>query len=90
MQILVGSCWMQCFIYSGVFIIMSQPIPLRAELNQSRMFQIEFLTLVMKKFHEYLYCTTFTAHTDNNPFKYVLMIAKVSLTNDNFDILYQS
>ena len=64
--------------------------------------KLEFPTLkwaVVKKFHEYLYGSTFNMHTDNNPFTYILMTAKLdaashcwvaSLANYNFRLHYRS
>ena len=64
--------------------------------------KLEFLTLkwvVVKKFHEYLYGSTFDVDTDNNPLTYVLMTAKPkadshcwvgSLANYNFWLDYQA
>ena len=58
--------------------------------------KLEFLALkwaVVKKFHEYLYGSTFDIYTDNNPLTYVLTTAKLdaashhwvgSLANYNF------
>ena len=42
--------------------------------------KLEFLTLnwaVVKKFHEYMYGSTFNIYTDNNPLTYVLTTAKL-------------
>ena len=42
--------------------------------------KLEFLALkwaVVKKFHEYLYGSTFDVNTDNNPLTYVLTMAKL-------------
>ena len=62
--------------------------------------KLEFLTLkwaVVKKFHEYLYGSTFNVYTDNNPLTYVLTTAKLdaashhwvtSLANYNFRLHY--
>ena len=62
--------------------------------------KLEFLTLkwaVIKKFHEYLYGSTFDVHMDNNPLTYVLTTAKLdaashwwvaSLANYNFRLHY--
>ena len=62
--------------------------------------KLEFLTLkwaVVKKFHEYLYGSTFDVYTDNNPLTYVLTTAKLeaashcwvaSLANYNFRLHY--
>ena len=64
--------------------------------------KLEFLTLkwaVVKKFHEYLYGSTFNMHTDNNPLTYVLTTAKLdaashcwvtSLANYNFRLHYRA
>ena len=44
------------------------------------MHKLEFLTLewvVVKKFHEYLYGSTFNVYMDNNPLAYVLTTAKL-------------
>ena len=46
--------------------------------------KLEFLALkwaVVKKFHEYLYGSTFNVHTDNNPLTYVLTTAKLDAAN---------
>ena len=63
--------------------------------------KLEFLTLkwaVVKKFHEYLYGSTFDMYTDNNLLTYVLTTAKLdaanhhwvaSLANYNFRLHYQ-
>ena len=62
--------------------------------------KLEFLTLkwtVVKKFHEYLYGSTFDVHRDNNLLTYVLTTTKLdaashhwvtSLTNYNFRLHY--
>ena len=62
--------------------------------------KLEFLTLkwaVVKKFHGYLYGSTFDVYTDNNPFTYVPTTSKldaashhwvVSLANYNFRLHY--
>ena len=64
--------------------------------------KLEHLTLkwaVVKKFHEYLYGSTFNVYTDNNPLTYVLTTAKLdaashhwvtSLANYNFRLHYMS
>ena len=64
--------------------------------------KLEFLTLkwaVVKKFHEYLYGSTFNVHMDNNLLTYVLMTAKVdaashcwvtSLANYKFRLHYRT
>ena len=64
--------------------------------------KLEFLALkwaVVKKFHEYLYESTFDVYTDNNPLTYVLTTAKLdaashcwvaSLANYNFLLYYQA
>ena len=64
--------------------------------------KLEFLALkwaVVKKFHEYLYGSTFNVYTDNNPFTYVLITARLdaashcwvtSLANYNFWLHYQA
>ena len=64
--------------------------------------KLEFLALkwaVVKKFHEYLYGSTFDVYTDNNPLTYVLTTAKLdaashhwvaSLANYNFRLHYQA
>ena len=64
--------------------------------------KLEFLCLkwaITEQFHEYLYGTTFDIYTDNNPFTYVLMTAKLdamghrwvtSLANYSFHLHYQS
>ena len=64
--------------------------------------KLEFLALkwaVVKKFHEYLYGSTFDMYTDNNPLTYVLTTAKLdaashcwvtSLANYNFRLHYQA
>ena len=66
------------------------------------MHKLEFLTLswvVVKKFHVYLYGSTFNVYTDNNPLTYVLTTAKLaaashcwvaSLANYNFWLHYQA
>ncbi len=73
----------------------------KSEMNYP-VHKLEFLALkraVTEKFHDYLYGTTFTAHTDNNPLTYVLSSAKLDaaghrwvsqLANYNFNILYRS
>ena len=54
---------------------------------------------MVKKFHEYLYGSTFDVHTDNNPLTYVLTMAKLdaashcwvaSLANYNFRLHYRA
>ena len=62
--------------------------------------KLEFLALkwaVVKKFHKYLYRSTFDVYTDNNPLTYVLTTAKLnavshhwvtSLANYNFQLYY--
>ena len=64
--------------------------------------KLEFLTLkwpVVKKFHKYLYGSTFNVYTDNNPLTYILMTAKLdaashhwitNLANYNFWLFYQA
>ena len=64
--------------------------------------KLEFLTLkwaVVKKFHEYLYGSTFDIYTDNNPLTYMLTTAKLdaashcwvaSLANYNFRLHYRA
>ena len=64
--------------------------------------KLEFLALkwaVVKKFHEYLYGSTFDVYTDNNPLTYVLTTAKLdaaihhwvaSLANYIFRLHYQA
>ena len=64
--------------------------------------KLEFLALkwvVIEKFHEYLYGSTFDVYTDNKPMTYVLMVAKLdtashwwvaSLANYNFWLYYQA
>ena len=64
--------------------------------------KLEFLVLklaVVKKFHEYLFGSTFDVYTDNNPLTYVLTMAKLdaashhwvtSLANYNFRLHYQA
>ena len=64
--------------------------------------KLEFLTLkwaVVKKFHEYLYGSTFNVYTDNNPLTYMLTTAKLdaashcwvaSLANYNFRLHYRA
>ena len=64
--------------------------------------KLEFLALkwaVVKKFHEYLYGSTFDVYTDNNLLTYVLTTAKLdaashhwvaSLANYNFRLHYQA
>lgn len=64
--------------------------------------KLEFLALkwaVSEKFHDYLYGTSFTVKTDNNPLTYVLSTAKLdatghrwvaALANYNFNIEYIS
>ena len=64
--------------------------------------KLEFLTLkwaVVKKFHEYLYGSTFDMYTDNNLLTYVLTTAKLdaashcwvtNLANYNFRLHYQA
>ena len=55
--------------------------------------------MVVKKFHEYLYGSTFDVYTDNNPLTYILTTAKLdtashqwvfSLANYNFWLYYQA
>ena len=62
--------------------------------------KLEFLALkwaVVKKFHQYLYGSTFDVYTDNNPLTYILPKAKldaaghhwvISLANYNFRLHY--
>ena len=64
--------------------------------------KLEFLTLkwvVVEKFHEYLYGSTFNVYTDNNPLTYMLTTAKLdavshcwvtSLANYNFRLHYRA
>ena len=64
--------------------------------------KLEFLALkwaVVKKFHEYLYGSTFNIYTDNNLLTYVLTTAKLdaashhwvaSLVNYNFRLHYRA
>ena len=64
--------------------------------------KLEFLTpklAVVKKFHEYLYGSTFDVYTDNNPLTYVLTTAKLdgashcwvtSLGNYNIRLHYRA
>ena len=64
--------------------------------------KVEFLTLkwaVVKKFHEYLYGSTFNVYTNNNLLTYILTTAKLdaashcwvtSLANYNFRLHYQA
>ena len=64
--------------------------------------KLDFLALKwaeVKKFHEYLYGSTFNVHTDNNPLTYVLTTAKLdaashhwvdSLANYNFRLHYRA
>ena len=64
--------------------------------------KLEFLALkwaVVKKFHKYLYGSTFDVYTDNNPLTYVLTTPKLdaashhwvaSLANYNFRLHYQA
>ena len=64
--------------------------------------KLEFLALkwaVVKKFHEYLYGSTFDIYTDNNPLTYMLTTAKLdaashhwvaSLVNYNFRLHYRA
>ena len=64
--------------------------------------KLEFLALkwvVVKKFHEYLYGSTFNVHMDNNPLTYVLTTAKLdaashhrvtSLANYNCRLHYRA
>ena len=64
--------------------------------------KLEFLTLkwvVVEKFHEYLYGSTFDVCTNNNPLTYMLPTAKLdttshcwvaSLANYNFQLYYQT
>ena len=63
-------------------------------------YKLEFLALkwvVVQKFYEYLYGSTFNVYTDNNPLTYILITAKLdagshhwvaSLTNYNFWLHY--
>ena len=63
--------------------------------------RLEFLTLkwaVVKKFHKYLYGSTFDVYTDSNTLKYILTMAKLdavshqwvaSLANYNFWLYYR-
>ncbi len=64
--------------------------------------KLEFLALkwaICEKFHDYLYGSSFTAYTDNNPLTYALQSAKLDATghrwvsqlaNYNFSIHYRS
>ena len=64
--------------------------------------KLEFLPLkraVVKKFHEYLYGSTFNVYTDNNPLTYIITTAKLdaashqwvaNLANYNFQLHYQA
>ena len=64
--------------------------------------KLEFLALkwaMVKKFHEYLYGSTFNMYTNNNPLTYILTTAKLdaashcwvaSLANYNFRLHYQA
>jgi len=64
--------------------------------------KLEFLALkwaITDKFHDYLYATTFTVTTDNNPLTYVMSTAKLDATGQrwvaalsmyNFDITYKA
>ena len=64
--------------------------------------KLQFLALkwaFTEKFHDFLYGTTFTVRTDNNPLTYVLKSAKLdaaghrwvaALSNYKFDIIYRS
>ena len=64
--------------------------------------KLEFLTLkwaVVRKFHEYLYGSTFNVYTDNNPLTYMLTTSKLdaashcwvaSLANYNFRLHYRA
>ncbi|XP_052227466.1 uncharacterized protein LOC127842158 [Dreissena polymorpha] len=64
--------------------------------------KLEFLALkwaIANKFHDYLYATTFTVTTDNNPLTYVMSTAKLDATGQrwvaalsmyNFDITYKA
>jgi hypothetical protein len=64
--------------------------------------KFEFLALkwaITDKFHDYLYCNTFTVITDNNPLTYLLTTAKLdaasyrwlaALSTFNFDIKYSA
>lgn len=64
--------------------------------------KLEFLALkwcVTEKFKEYLYGSSFTVYTDNNPLTYILSTAKLDATgqrwvaeleNFNFNIVYRS
>ena len=54
---------------------------------------------MVKKFHEYLYGSTFNIYTDNNPLTYILKMAKLdaathcwvtTLANYNFRLHYQA
>ena len=49
--------------------------------------KLEFLALkwaVVKKFHEYLYGSTFNVYTDNNPLMYVLTTAKLDAASHHW------
>ena len=49
--------------------------------------KLEFLALkwaVTSKFHEYLYGSTFTVYTDNNPLTYILTTAKLDATGQRW------
>ena len=61
--------------------------------------KLEFLALkwaVVKKFHVYLYRSTFDVYTDNNPLTYFLTIAKLDaanhqwMANYNFQLYYRA
>ena len=64
--------------------------------------KLEILTLkwaVVKKFHKYLYGSTFDVYTDNNPLNYVLTTAKpdaashwwgASMSNYNFQLYHRA
>ena len=64
--------------------------------------KVEFLALkwaVVKKFHEYLYGSTFDVYTNNNPLMDILMMAKLDtanhcwvarLANYNFQLYYRA
>ena len=63
---------------------------------------MEFLALkwcITEKFREYLYGSTFTVYTDNNPLTYILSTAKLDATgqrwvsqlaNFHFNIMYRA
>ena len=51
--------------------------------------KLEFLALkwvVVEKFHEYLYGSTFDVHTDNNPLTYILTTAKLDAASHHWVI----